>query len=94
MIFSNYFSGTGVPKYNFYASLTGLAVTLPATFVLVPIWGIVGAAIAFSCTYTAILLYQWFTFKRLTGVKAKDLLLIKADWIWFKEEIFAIFAKK
>lgn len=94
MIFSNYFSGTGVPKYNLYASLTGLAVTLPATFVLVPIWGIVGAAIAFSCTYTAILLYQWFTFKRLTGVKAKDLLLIKADWIWFKEEIFAIFAKK
>lgn len=94
MIFSNYFSGTGVPKYNLYASLMGLAVTLPATFVLVPIWGIVGAAIAFSCTYTAILLYQWFTFKRLTGVKAKDLLLIKADWIWFKEEIFAIFAKK
>ena len=94
MIFSHYFSGTGVPKYNLYASLTGLAVTIPCTILLVPVWGIVGAAIAFSCTYTAIMLYQWFTFQRLTGVKAKELLLTKEDWAWFKEEFFAIFAKK
>ena len=94
LVFSNYFSGTGIPKYNLYATLTGLAVTIPATFILVPFMGIVGAAIAFSCTYTAIMLYQWFTFKRLTGVKAKDLLLTKEDWTWFKEEFFAIFAKK
>lgn len=94
MIFSHYFSGTGVPKYNLFASLTGLAVTIPCTFIMVPLWGIVGAAIAFSCTYTAIMLYQWFTFKRLTGVKAKELLLTKDDWTWFKEEFFAIFAKK
>ncbi|MCR5014763.1 MAG: polysaccharide biosynthesis C-terminal domain-containing protein [Bacteroidales bacterium] len=94
MIFSHYFSGTGVPKYNLYGSLTGLAVTIPCTFLLIPYMGIRGAAIAFSCTYTAIMLYQWFTFKRLTGVKAKDLLLTKDDWTWCKEEIFAIFAKK
>jgi Membrane protein involved in the export of O-antigen and teichoic acid len=94
MIFSHYFSGTGVPKYNLYGSLTGLAVTIPATFLLIPMMGIKGAAIAFSCTYTAIMLYQWFTFKRLTGVKAKDLLLTKEDWTWCKEEFFAIFAKK
>jgi len=94
MIFSHYFSGTGVPKYNLYGSLTGLAVTIPCTFLLIPYMGIRGAAIAFSCTYTAIMLYQWFTFKRLTGVKAKDLLLTKEDWTWCKEEFFAIFAKK
>lgn len=94
MIFSHYFSGTGVPKYNLYASLTGLAVTIPCTFLLVPTYGIIGAAIAFSCTYTAIMLYQWFAFKRLTGVHASDLLLTKADWIWCKAEFFAIFAKK
>ncbi|MBR4390942.1 MAG: polysaccharide biosynthesis C-terminal domain-containing protein [Bacteroidales bacterium] len=94
MIFSHYFSGTGIPKYNLFAALTGLAVTIPCTFLMIPSMGIVGAAIAFSCTYTAIMLYQWFTFKRLTGVKAKDLLLTKEDWIWCKEEFFAIFAKK
>ena len=94
MIFSHYFSGTGVPKYNLFASLTGLAVTIPCTFLMVPAMGIEGAAVAFSCTYTAIMLYQWFTFKRITGVKAKDLMLKKEDWIWCKEEFFAIFAKK
>lgn len=94
MIFAHYFSGTGVPKYNLYASLTGLAVTIPCTILLIPSMGIVGAAISFSCTYTAIMLYQWFAFRKLTGVHAKELLLTKEDWIWFKEEIFAIFAKK
>ena len=94
MIFSHFFSGTGVPKYNLYASLTGLAVTIPCTLILIPSMGIVGAAISFSCTYTAIMLYQWFAFRKLTGVRAKELLLTKEDWIWFKEEIFAIFAKK
>ena len=94
MIFSHYFSGTGVPKYNLFASLTGLAVTIPCTIILIPALGIVGAAISFSCTYTGIMVYQWFAFRKLTGVKLKDLLLTKDDWIWFKEEIFAIFAKK
>ena len=94
MIFTHYFSGTGIPKYNLFASLVGLAVTVPSTFILIPLIGITGAAVSFSCTYTAIMLYQWFVFKRITHVKVKDLLLTKADWIWCKEEFFAIFAKK
>lgn len=93
MIFTHYFSGTGIPKYNLYASLVGLAVTVPATFLLIPAIGILGAAISFSCTYLAILIYQWLIFKRITGVKAKDLLLTKDDWTWCKAEFFAIFAK-
>ena len=94
MIFTHYFSGTGIPKYNLFASLVGLAITIPSTFILIPLIGINGAAISFSCTYIAVMLYQWFVFKRITGVKAKDLLLKKEDWLWCKEEFFAIFAKK
>ena len=93
LVFTYYYSGTGVPKYNLYASLVGLAVTVPSTFLLIPSFGILGAAISFSCTYTAIMLYQWFVFKRLTGVRAKELLLTKDDWAWCKAEFFAIFAK-
>lgn len=87
LIFANYFMGTGKPKYNLYASLVGLAVTIPTTLLLIPRMGIQGAAIAFSCTYFAIILYQWLVFKRLTNVKAKELLLTKEDWSWFKEEL-------
>lgn len=93
MIFTHYFSGTGIPKYNLYASLVGLAMTVPATFILIPAIGILGAAISFSCTYLAILLYQWFVFKRIAGVKVKDLWLTKEDWTWCKAEFLAIFAK-
>ncbi len=93
MIFTHYFSGTGIPKYNLFASLVGLAVTIPSTFLLIPATGILGAAVSFSCTYTAIMLYQWFVFRRITGVKLRDLLLTKEDWVWCKEEFFAIFAK-
>lgn len=93
MILTHYFSGTGIPKYNLFASLVGLAVTVPVTFILIPIIGIMGAAISFSCTYAAIVIYQWFVFKRIAEVKAKDLLLSKEDWAWCKAEFFAIFAK-
>ena len=93
MIFTHYFSGTGIPKYNLYASLVGLAVTVPVTFILIPMIGIMGAAISFSFTYAAILIYQWFVFKRISGVKAKQLLLSKDEWEWCKAEFFAIFAK-
>lgn len=94
LIFANYFMGTGVPKYNLYASLVGLGATIPSTLLLIPRLGIEGAAISFSITYLAIIVYQWLVFRRLTGVKMKELLLTKEDWTWFKEEIFAIFAKK
>lgn len=93
MIFTHYFSGTGIPKYNLFGSLVGLAVTVPATFILIPIMGILGAAISFSCTYAAIVLYQWFVFRRIAEVKARDLLVTKDDWKWCKAEFFAIFAK-
>ena len=91
LIFANYFMGTGMPKYNLYASLVGLAVTIPTTLLLIPRMGSEGAAISFSCTYLAIILYQWFVFKKLTGIKAKELLLTKDDWSWFKEEILRWF---
>lgn len=93
-VLSQYFSGTGIPKYNLYASLVGLAITIPTTFLMISSMGISGAAISFSCTYTAVMLYQWFVFKRMAGLKIKDLLLTKDDWEWCKAEFFAIFAKK
>ena len=92
-IFTHYFSGTGVPKYNLYASLVGLAVTVPCTILLIPLMGIMGAAVSFSGTYLGIMLYQWLVFRRITGVKAKELMLSKDDWAWCKAEFFAIFAK-
>lgn len=66
-ILYNYFSGTGQPKYNLYASLIGLAVTLLAALMLIPWLGIRGAAITSSLAYLSMFLYQWWIFRKTTS---------------------------
>ena len=86
-ILANYFSGTGKPKYNLYASLIGLSVTLVSAFILIPLLGIRGAAITTSLTYLTLFIYQWMIFHRLTGSKLRELVPIREDWEWLRAEI-------
>ncbi len=90
-ILANYFSGTGQPKYNLYASLIGLSVTLIAAFVLIPKMGIQGAAITTSLTYLALFVYQWFVFHRLTGSRLRQLVPDKEDLSWMKTTLKSLF---
>ena len=85
-ILANYFSGIGKPKYNLYASLIGLTVTLIAAFIMIPALGIRGAAITTSLTYTALFIYQWLVFRRMTGTRIKQLIPDKTDfeWVWWE----------
>ncbi len=86
----NFFSGTGRPKYNLYASLIGLSVTVVAAFLLIPRMGIQGAAITTSLTYLALFVYQWMVFRRLTGSRLSELLPNHSDWNWLVEEWHSI----
>lgn len=86
-VLANYFSGTGNPKYNLYASLIGLSVTLVSAFILIPWLGIRGAAITTTLTYTALFVYQWIVFHRLTKSKLRELVPIREDWEWLRTEI-------
>ena len=90
-ILANYFSGTGKPKYNLYASLIGLSVTLVSAFILIPWLGIRGAAITTTLTYTALFVYQWIVFHRLTGSRLGQLVITKDDWNWATSEIKRLF---
>lgn len=78
-IFSHFFSGTGIPKYNFYASIVGLLVIIPAVILLVPAFGIEGAAGATSLAYLAAVAYQWIVFQSRTQTKFRDLFLNHED---------------
>ncbi len=93
-ILANFFSGTGKPKYNLYASLIGLTVTLIAAFSLIPTLGIRGAAITTSLTYTVLFVYQWLVFHHLTECQLKELMVNKTDWEWLRNEIKAVFENK
>ena len=90
-ILANYFSGTGQPKYNLYASLIGLSITLVSAFVLIPWLGIRGAAITTTLTYTALFVYQWIVFHRITGSRLSQLAITKDDWVWTTTEIKQLF---
>ena len=92
-ILANYFSGIGKPKYNLYASLIGLTVTLIAAFILIPALGIRGAAITTSLTYTALFIYQWLVFRRMTGTRIKQLIPDKTDFEWVVGEVRRIIGK-
>ena len=92
-VLANYFSGTGRPKYNLYASLIGLCVTLIAAFTLIPALGIRGAAITTSLTYVSLFVYQWFVFRKQTGCRMKQLIPNRQDWEWVKDEIRTILKK-
>ena len=92
-VLANFFSGTGRPKYNLYASLIGLTTTLIAAFIFIPWLGIRGAAITTSLTYLALFIYQWLVFQGLTGIHLKELLVTKEDWDWAKEECRSLIKK-
>lgn len=90
-ILANYFSGMGKPKYNFYASLIGLSVTVVSAFLLIPSLGIQGAAITTSLTYTTLFIYQWIVFHKQTRSKISQLIPNREDWEWMKTTIKRIF---
>lgn len=94
IVLANFFSGTGQPKYNLYASLIGLSVTLIAAFLLIPSLGIQGAAITTSLTYMALFVYQWIVFQKLTGSRLRQLVPNKEDWAWVKSEINGFLRKQ
>ena len=90
-VLANFFSGTGKPKYNLYASLVGLSVTLVSAFILIPWLGIRGAAITTTLTYTALFVYQWIVFHKQTGSRLLQLIPNKEDWVWVKTTVKGIF---
>ena len=87
----NYFSGTGKPKYNLYASLIGLTVTLISAFIFIPALGIQGAAITASLTYTALFVYQWIIFHKHTNCRLYQLIPNREDLEWVKTSIKSFF---
>lgn len=90
-ILANYFSGTGKPKYNLYASLIGLSVTLVSAFVLIPLLGIRGAAITTTLTYATLFIYQWIVFHKHTGSRLVQLIPNREDWEWVKATVKSLF---
>ena len=78
-VLSHYLSGAGRVMQNALSSGTGALVTLGLGSVLIPTYGLHGAAITTSCAYLASTAQQWMVFRRLTGSRLKELLPSRSD---------------
>lgn len=66
---SHFFSGSGRVHHNTIASGAGLLVTVAGGLLLIPAYGIDGAAITASAAYLLAACYQGILFKRITGAR-------------------------
>jgi O-antigen/teichoic acid export membrane protein len=80
IILSSYFVGIGKPQVSVIGSVIGLAVTIILGFVLIPRYGMTGAAVTASISYTAGVIYQFLKFVReAVELNFSDFLFSKND---------------
>ena len=82
-VLSGDLAGRGLLQYGAYASAISLVVTVICDLLLIPRWGIVGAAIASSLSYCSAALLVLFFYTKVSGNGLIDVLIIK------KSDLFA-----
>ena len=81
-----WFAGTNQVKYNIYGALIALATIILLDIILIPVYGINGAAIASSIAYIAYFLYQYLIFTKQSKHSIKDFVVLnKGDIQWARE---------
>jgi O-antigen/teichoic acid export membrane protein len=79
-IFSTYFTNAlGRPRVPLVIAATSLAISVPLCFVLIPPFGMNGAAIATTVSYTASMILAIGIFSRETHIPARQMLLVNGD---------------
>ncbi len=74
-VIASYLAGIGKPRLNLYVALTGLVVTIVLDLSLIPSFGIVGAAIASTLSYTTSTVIILWLFRRQSGLRVQQVLL-------------------
>jgi len=93
-IFSHYFSGTGQPKINFRANISGFIVTIILAVLLIRPFGIVGAAFVASGSYLTSAIHQYIIFRKQTRTPWSDWLIRSRDFSEFYKLSKNIFSAK
>ncbi len=85
-VISQYFSGLGKFHINTYAAIIGLAATLVLNFLLVPSYGVEGAAFATMLAYLLLSGYKIMIYLQETGYSLRDLFPNRDDFRQTYEE--------
>lgn len=86
-IFSHYFGGLGRYHINNYASMAGLAATIGGGILLVPAFGITGAALTSTISYLASSAFLFILFVKDSNTRLQDFIIKKEDLGMLKEKL-------
>jgi len=79
LVLSPFFSGINKVYHNMISSALGLVFTLVLGFLLIPRFGIIGASVTASISYTASTIYQFIIFIRMSHLGIKDFMLTRGE---------------
>ena len=82
-VLAGYIAGIGRPKLNLYGSAIGLVATVLLDLALIPRWGITGAALASSVSYSATTVFTLVVFARLTDTSIRSVVVPTKDDVRF-----------
>ncbi|WP_165155341.1 lipopolysaccharide biosynthesis protein [Parabacteroides sp. ZJ-118] len=83
-VVGHYFIGSGKIRYSAASSCIGLVTLWIAGSVLIPAYGIVGAAVSTSIAFTAMLLFSLSVFMRQTSTTFLELIPGREDWEYLR----------
>jgi O-antigen/teichoic acid export membrane protein len=93
MIFSGFFAGYNRPYHNTISSAIGLVFTFTLGLILIPMYGIIGAGITATVSYTAASAYQFIIFSRIAHLGPRDFMLTRSEIALLVTEVRKIVAK-
>ncbi|HLN53055.1 MAG TPA: polysaccharide biosynthesis C-terminal domain-containing protein [Lentimicrobium sp.] len=91
LMLSHYFSGTGKPYYNAISSGIGLIFTVVLGFLLIPLYGLTGAALTASASYLSSMIFQLIVFKNTASLTWRSFIPCQSDFKRMKEELLTLF---
>jgi O-antigen/teichoic acid export membrane protein len=86
-IIGHYFIGSGQVRISTVCSFLGLVLILIAGSVLIPCYGIIGAAASASIAYSGMLLFSLVVFICQTNTKLKEFIPVKDDIVELKSKL-------
>ncbi|MBI1344457.1 MAG: oligosaccharide flippase family protein [Terrimonas sp.] len=79
LLLAAFFSAKRRLLVNFYGSLLCFLVIITADFLLIPRWGIQGAAVSNTIAYGLATIFNIFMFSRIAGIPVKNLFMVRTS---------------
>lgn len=79
VILSGDLMSRGKPQYNSISTAISVVLTFILDFTLIPLWGIIGAAIASSLVYSALFGLNFYFYQRESGEKLVNVLILTRE---------------